>query len=98
VTGALPGGPVSDFNVIFDPRHCTARLSVMKDAPPERRAACADLLIINLAAAPMECAVEAARITLDRHDAIWIASPAAFIRCRGVTRAAIVEIDPAPAA
>ena len=95
VAGAPPGGPVSDLNVIFDPQRCTARLAVIRDAPVERRAACADLLIVNLAPAPIECAVDSTGFTLARHDAIWIASPGARVSCRAVARAALVEIDSA---
>jgi uncharacterized protein len=85
VTGALPYGPVNDLNLIYDPRHCIARLSMIVEALGERRAACADLLLLNLAPAPMECTVCAMTTTLDRRDAI--------VSCCGVERAALIEID-----
>lgn len=97
VTGALPAGPVSDLNLIFDPRHCIARLRMVSDASLQRRAACAELLVINLASAPMECDVDSTKVSLERHDAIWIAAPDAGVACRGVVHAALVEIDSAPA-
>jgi environmental stress-induced protein Ves len=93
VTGALPQGPVNDLNLIYDPRHCVARLSMIVDALAERRAACAELLILNLAAAPLECTAGAVTTTLDRCDAVWIASPDAIVACCGVERVAVIEID-----
>src|SRR5262245_22849426 len=93
VSGALPAGPVSDLNVIFEPRHCTARLSMLVGDLEERRAACAELLILNLRPAPMRCAIDGAIFELDRRDAVWITLPDATVSCRGVALAALVEID-----
>jgi len=93
VTGALPAGPVSDLNVIFDPRHCTARLSIVAGELSERRAACKELLILNLGPAPMRCAIDSAIIELDRRDAVWITSPDASVSCGSVERAAFIEIE-----
>ena len=92
MTGTLPAGPVSDLNVIFDPRRCTADLSFAATDVVERRAACTELMILNLAAAPIECTIDAAAVVLGLRDAVWISSPAAMVSSRGVARAAFIEI------
>jgi environmental stress-induced protein Ves len=92
VTGALPAGPVSDLNVIFDPRHCTAGLSIVAELA-ERRASCTELLILNLGPSPMECTIDVASLVLAHRDAVWITSPDAAVSCRDIERAAVIEID-----
>lgn len=95
VAGLLPGGPVSDLNVIYDPRRCRARLTIIEHALRERRAACAHLLLLNLADGPIECSCDGGSQRMELHDALWIRAPDAIVSCARLERAAMIEIDAA---
>jgi environmental stress-induced protein Ves len=93
VEGLLPRGPVKDLNVIYDPRRCRARLTIVAGVLPERVAACADLLVINLGDERIDVDCDGRSSALGRHDALWIRSPRASVGCPRLERSALIEIE-----
>jgi hypothetical protein len=98
VAGLLPQGPVSDLNLIYDPQLCRARLTILEQAVPMRRADCDDLLVVNLAASPLRWHCGAEGGVLERLDALWIAAREARLACDDIERAALIEIALGPGA
>jgi environmental stress-induced protein Ves len=93
VEGLLPRGPVSDLNLIHDPRRCVARLAIVDRLPG--RAAAPEWLVINLGDEGIDWRCGAHAGTLAHLDTLRIEATENEVEWRGVRRAALIEIAPA---
>jgi environmental stress-induced protein Ves len=92
VEGLLPNGPVQDFNVIFDPAICSARLAFAEGAGA-RPVTARSTLLVNVDAEPCEWRCRRATGALAQLDAVELTEARGeTLEWRDAVRVALVEI------
>jgi uncharacterized protein len=92
VEGRLRNGAVQDFNVIFDPAICSARLE-FADQPGARPLTARTTLLVNVDAEPCEWRCRRERGDLARLDAVQLTDARGeTLEWRDAARVALVEI------
>lgn len=90
VHGALPSGPVSDLNVIFQPQAVQASMHFTEEGGEFRAGPGSTMLVLNTGPETLECDADGQRIVLAAWDAVLATSGEASsfpegVRCAVIT-------------